>query len=487
VPRNYARQPGSGASINPGERYTVVRGDTLFGIAARLNERPAGATWAAARMLFDTNPNAFIAGDRDQLKLGAVLNIPGSELIASLKADAGFGAPSAPSGPEPERNLPARPALVRNEQTMQATTQDSRVNSDNMNDSGESPMPYALQAAALAAANSANDAPPAAPVRNQTTSATTDSSQRTDAKQRAVTPAKAGPQTISYPMGEPTSPLIAGLIGMLLGALFATLLFSARRIIDSFKRDAWNEEEATEQFNAFDTTDTLDAYELELPAAQRASAAPLTASQEVDVDLGDAYADVTVTPLDTDEYPVASPFGTIEVEFSELDALAGKTLGFDLSEALSNPGNTAEQPKLGESPRINLEGLGSNFDLNRELEEMLEEFGPDDADAENIATAPDSQPDNICAVDVDLEDTGEVTQPRFDEMTSDSELFNASQTQLTAVDGALQPEAERTLAIKPFSLGLDLDLSLNNPDAADDDVDFSFDAEAMSDKNEEKD
>ena len=163
----------------------------------------------------------------------------------------------------------------------------------------------------------------------------------------------------------------------------------------------------------------------------------------------------------TDELAAASPFGTIEVEFSELNAMQGKTLGFDLSEALSD---TTEQPKLGESPRINLEGLGSNFDLNRELREMLEEFAPE----EQSAAANSSAETSLSATDIDydLEDTGEVTQPRLDEQTGAHDEQDSYES-----------EATRTVAIKPFSMGLDLDLGLHNPQQPLDELDFSLDEE----------
>lgn len=476
--RALARRPG-GKSVNPGQTYRVVRGDTLFGIAARLNERPANATWAAARMLYEANPNAFVNGDKSKLKLGAVLTIPGSAIVASLTPEAEFKTPTGPGRPTPERALPARPALVRSEDAARVETEQSSAAAD-ADDEAE-PVQFALQAAALAAANEAAAAPVAAtapaPAPQPAEPAVPQPAERAAPQQAEAAPRAQSQATVSYPTVEPVSPLLAGIIGMLLGALFATLLFSARRIIDSLRRNEWSEAEATQQFDAFTETDTLDAYEHVEPVS-----APLPDAEDSQhIDLGE-LSDTAVPRMNTDEFPV-SPFGTIEVEFSELDALAGKTLGFDLSEAL---GNTAEQPKLGESPRINLEGLGSNFDLNRELEEMLEEFEPDGADTVDVDVSELLVDHEDTDVDLDVEEDGEETHPQLDEDTSSDQVFNVSQTMLA--DGTnLEDAANQTLAIKPLSLGLDLDLGLNGQQDPDAELGFSLDAESLRDKTDSKD
>ncbi|MEM8982020.1 MAG: hypothetical protein AAGC71_03275 [Pseudomonadota bacterium] len=64
-----------GADIAPGQTYTVVRGDTLSGIAARIDGRGV-ALWAAVDELYAQNPGAFERGDINRLREGAALTIP---------------------------------------------------------------------------------------------------------------------------------------------------------------------------------------------------------------------------------------------------------------------------------------------------------------------------------------------------------------------------------------------------------------------------
>lgn len=56
--------------------YRVQRGDTLFGIARSIAGRES--MYRAADAIFQANPEAFIRGDRDLLRAGADLTIPGT-------------------------------------------------------------------------------------------------------------------------------------------------------------------------------------------------------------------------------------------------------------------------------------------------------------------------------------------------------------------------------------------------------------------------
>lgn len=85
-PSTTTREPASAAvadqpTIDPTREYRVQPGDTLYGIATRIDERAIGL-WSATVRLFDANPGAFIDGDINRLKAGSVLLIP------SLDADA---------------------------------------------------------------------------------------------------------------------------------------------------------------------------------------------------------------------------------------------------------------------------------------------------------------------------------------------------------------------------------------------------------------
>ena len=61
--------------VSAGSRYLVQRGDSLSGIAQRLEDRGVAVADAMAAIL-DANPRAFINGDPDRLKAGSQLHIP---------------------------------------------------------------------------------------------------------------------------------------------------------------------------------------------------------------------------------------------------------------------------------------------------------------------------------------------------------------------------------------------------------------------------
>lgn len=104
------RLAASRDAIPAGQRYRVRNGDTLSTIAERVDGRPVGSTWRVAEILFAANPDAFIRGNRDMIKLGAVLEIPG---VAELSGTAPRET-SAPSLAAAKNN--DRPAATSNDQ-----------------------------------------------------------------------------------------------------------------------------------------------------------------------------------------------------------------------------------------------------------------------------------------------------------------------------------------------------------------------------------
>ncbi|HZD53984.1 MAG TPA: hypothetical protein VE175_13125, partial [Woeseiaceae bacterium] len=78
VPARPGARPGTQArrpDIPASTRYSVERGDTLSGIAARLTDRRL-RLWRTVELLFAANPEAFIGNDPDRLRAGATLRIP---------------------------------------------------------------------------------------------------------------------------------------------------------------------------------------------------------------------------------------------------------------------------------------------------------------------------------------------------------------------------------------------------------------------------
>jgi Tfp pilus assembly protein FimV len=89
------------AVVPASSRYQVRPGDSLSGIVARIDDRPAGL-WPAAEIIFAANPHAFIDGDINLIKAGSWLEIP--DLYAAL------GTPVSPRVAAPTSN--STPATV---------------------------------------------------------------------------------------------------------------------------------------------------------------------------------------------------------------------------------------------------------------------------------------------------------------------------------------------------------------------------------------
>ncbi len=63
--------------VEIGTEYRVQPGDSLSTIAQRISDREM-ALWPAVNAIFEANPNAFLGGDPNRLKAGAMLAIPQS-------------------------------------------------------------------------------------------------------------------------------------------------------------------------------------------------------------------------------------------------------------------------------------------------------------------------------------------------------------------------------------------------------------------------
>ncbi len=70
-------------NIPPGSRYTVQPGDTLSGIAARIDGRPPYSVWPLASRIRALNPEAFENGQADALIAGSRLSIPTLDALAA--------------------------------------------------------------------------------------------------------------------------------------------------------------------------------------------------------------------------------------------------------------------------------------------------------------------------------------------------------------------------------------------------------------------
>jgi Tfp pilus assembly protein FimV len=119
APRSQVSRPSAGRAprierpstpIAPGSTYRVVAGDTLSTIAARVSGS-GERLWARAERIFAANPEAFINGNQDLLKLGSLLVIPaGAAPVQPPAADLAQGR-DAPAATNAIPAAAAAPAL----------------------------------------------------------------------------------------------------------------------------------------------------------------------------------------------------------------------------------------------------------------------------------------------------------------------------------------------------------------------------------------
>jgi phage tail protein X len=89
-PHAQTASSGPGQPIYLGDNYRVQSGDTLSNIASRIDGRPIRLL-SAVDAIYLANPDAFVAGDKNQLMAGSVLAIPAmqaDDLIATANAPA---------------------------------------------------------------------------------------------------------------------------------------------------------------------------------------------------------------------------------------------------------------------------------------------------------------------------------------------------------------------------------------------------------------
>ena len=100
-----ARAVRATTPVSPGSRYLVQRGDSLSGIAQRLEGRSVAVADAMA-VILDANAQAFIDGDPERLKAGSRLDIP--SFAETSVAATTLDAPQMPdSAAQPRNEAPA--------------------------------------------------------------------------------------------------------------------------------------------------------------------------------------------------------------------------------------------------------------------------------------------------------------------------------------------------------------------------------------------
>lgn len=188
-------------SIAAGSRYRVSANDTLFGIAARVTNRNGRSVRATADDILAANPEAFIRGNRDLIKLGSEIIIPAG--AAELPA---VVTPQAMPEPVPPLTTPAS-----------AETAPAEADSGAVADVAAPPA-QAAGADAPAAAETGSGAltPDAVAAPRQT-------------QPEAPTPlARARPAAAEGGSGESTPAWLGALAGILAGLVASALLLRER-------------------------------------------------------------------------------------------------------------------------------------------------------------------------------------------------------------------------------------------------------------------
>lgn len=107
----------SGAPIRGETRYRVQAGDSLSGIASRISDRDI-SLWQAVDVIFAANPDAFINNDRNRLRAGSVLVLPGMGQVDAGRSDSSVGsrdlaaAASTLFQPEVTASAPVEPSAA---------------------------------------------------------------------------------------------------------------------------------------------------------------------------------------------------------------------------------------------------------------------------------------------------------------------------------------------------------------------------------------
>lgn len=95
------------------ERYVVQHGDSLWKIARSLRSEEGQSVHALMQALYQANPDAFVGGDRDRLKLGATLRLPASSAAPEQQIARQSPPPAKVQAPaSPVAASPAQPVAI---------------------------------------------------------------------------------------------------------------------------------------------------------------------------------------------------------------------------------------------------------------------------------------------------------------------------------------------------------------------------------------
>lgn len=114
------------ASVSP-LRFTVVAGDTVFGIAQRYRDTLGAGICQIAAALWRHNPNAFQQNDMNRLKEGAQIELPDSDAIRAIPAQEAAEICAAHIDPQQQRRHGTAGVTIRQSFEDQRTLQEGDV------------------------------------------------------------------------------------------------------------------------------------------------------------------------------------------------------------------------------------------------------------------------------------------------------------------------------------------------------------------------
>lgn len=460
------------APIPAGVPYRVSEGDTLSTIAARIEGRIANTTWRVANRIFDMNPSAFIRGNPDMIKLGSLIEIPAAPELASIGRDRVPG--TAAAKPQPamrattaDQSVPApQPApvsapvaapaatgrsesfVMQPEPVAPTTPTDQLVSQpESAARSVEPVSPFIDEqspATPLAADAADSDAAVFSPFIDEQPVAPSETAAPVEstipapvAKAEPAVPGAASTETPAVE-AEPVNPLLAILVGVLLGAL-ASFITLRRRLVDTLlgllrrrplDADAEPAARSGSKTGSFDTSVAESAFETRqdptkaLPITAPAentyivetSAAEATGSIEAfDESAVDIEADLE-TELFSAEAEVNDDSDMLAMLFDDDPAASGPdcfdpTGGVDADATGTFAGPTAEMPiqpgpDEGFDPTAELAAEFSDemFDPTAEMPASQPDFMIDEADEASAQHQDDIETSLRDALDNTIED-----------------------------------------------------------------------------------
>ena len=338
-------------AIAQGSQYRVQPGDSLSGIAQRIENRQI-RLWPAVNALFEANPAAFIGADPNRLKAGSVLTIPsfvGDEVATFAAARSTSDTATTAGAAAENRTAPATEAPTRVEQTSSQTEPVSSVARLPSDPEASAPVVNPTLPAESVTAADGEAVPEQSTASPDEPNIVIPDTEIADAIPAAETPnrnvARIQPEAVPARQTQSNSLLWVAGGGAL---LIAGLLLFGRRLRDRFGSTPIGAAAETPARRATDLTETMTAAELPVVEAIDDDS-PTDQNLALDASLGLGH--------DFD--------GHVDVDFSENGGLDGTTrLDIELPESGDSETDVISAPHIDTSSILESEVLPEDDDYD---------------------------------------------------------------------------------------------------------------------------